>query len=288
MRRILTVMALLLVMSSCARFSSLIHDDQVIAKLGDDKLFKSDLEFVMPEYLSPEDSTEFAAKYIRSWAMERLYTKVAESELSSKEKDVTSELEDYRRSLLKFRYEQRYVSERLDTLVTDSQAKAYYDAHQDMFVLERPILKFRYVDILRNVPQAAQIVRLMKSDSYEDNDKAKVLSDTLAIKYIDRTDEWVDAMVLAKEFGMGYGEMLQMADGRTITLDSEDRLDVKTAWVCDIRRSGVAPIEFCRERIRETVVSVRKHELLNGLEQDLLNDALDRKHFVIYEHEDNK
>jgi len=287
MHRFLTVVALLLMVSSCARISSLIHDDQVIAKVGDEKLYKSDLEFVMPEFLSPDDSATFAQKYIKSWAMERLYTRVAENELSSKEKNVTAELGDYRRSLLKFRYEQRYVADRLDTLVTDTQVKRYYDSHTGMYELERPILKFRYVDILRNVPEASQIIRKMKSDRLEDNDEAAALADSLAIKYIDRTDQWVDAMVLAKEFGMDYSEMLRMIDGRSINLDTEDRLDVKYAWLCDIRRFGTAPIEFCSDGIRETIVSVRKHELLKGLEQDLLDDALDRNLLVIYEHEDN-
>ena len=50
----------------------------------------------------------------------------------------------------------------------------------------------------------------------------------------------------------------------------------------DIKRKGVAPFEFCEERIREYILSDRKRELLVSLEQSLLNAASDKGQFVIY------
>jgi hypothetical protein len=57
------------------------------------------------------------------------------------------------------------------------------------------------------------------------------------------------------------------------------------AYVVEIQRKGTAPLEFVSERIRDILMSARKHDLMNSLERDLLQDALESKKFVIYENE---
>ena len=116
MRKLLILLPLLL--GSCNAISSLIHDDQVVAKVGDNKLYKSEVEGFIPNMIPASDSVRLAEQYINSWAMDLLYLDVAEKELSKSELDVATELESFRRSLLKYRYEQRYINDRLDTLVT--------------------------------------------------------------------------------------------------------------------------------------------------------------------------
>ena len=70
--------------------------------------------------------------------------------------------------------------------------------------------------------------------------------------------------------------------GNYITYEPEGRGDVMIAYVVDIEKYGVAPLESCRDRIRDYILSGRKRDLINGLEQELLEDAVDRKQFVIY------
>lgn len=281
MRKLLPIL-LLLTLCSCKAISSLVHDDQVVARVGDWKLYRSQLDDYIPDYASPEDSASLAAQYINSWAKELLYLKEAEEQLSKEELDVTPEMEAYRRSLLKFRYEQHYIDSRLDTLVTDGQIAEYYEAHRDAFMLKRPILKVRFLDIMKDSPNLPALEKNLASEDFAD----KALTDSLvyssALRYFDRSDVWMDAIVLAKEFGVDYGTMLSTLDNSYIRIESEDRGDVKIAYVCDIMRRGVAPLEFCKDEIRGIILSVRKRDLVDSLEQDLLTSALDHKQFVIY------
>ena len=106
------------ILSSCRAISSFLTNDEIVAQVGMEKLYRSDIDEVVPKGLSPEDSVRLASRYINSWASEHVYLKVAQEQLSKSEMDVSKELEDYRRSLLKYRYEQLYVNERLDTTVT--------------------------------------------------------------------------------------------------------------------------------------------------------------------------
>ena len=95
-------------------------------------------------------------------------------------------------------------------------------------------------------------------------------------------DTWMDAADLAREFGMDYQTMLSRMSNSMIKVEPEDRGDMIVAYVCDILRSGTAPIDYCSSSIRDIIISTRKHELVKGLEQDLLDNALESKQFVIY------
>lgn len=282
MRKLTALILLTACLASCNTIQSIIHDDEVVARVGQEKLYLSDVEKYVPEFVSPEDSVNLVRQYINSWATEILYQQVAQEQLSESEMDVTAELEDYRRSLLKFRYEQRYINDRLDTLVTDSQIEAYYAEHPELFQLERPILKVRFVDIDKKSPSKDKIVKLMSSKVYEDNVEAAELASSSALKYFDNTENWTDAIVLAREFGTDYSDMLAAMKGNIIKIEPADRADVMIAYVADIKKNGVAPMEYVSDRIRDYILSARKQALLTGLEQDLLTDALDRKTFVIY------
>jgi len=285
MHRIILSLLLPALLCSCNAISSLVHDDQVVAKVGDHKLYRSELESFVPNMIPSEDSTRLAEQYINSWAMDLLYLEVAEAELSKEELDVSKELEDFRRSLLKYRYEQRYINDRLDTLITDEQIREYYQAHEEDFALKRPVLKVRFVDVMKDSPNKDAILKMMSSDEYDDVQRADTLAKSTALRYFDSSDTWMDAGELAKSFGLDYVEMLRNMKGDEIRYEPEDRSDLMVAHVCDFQRTGTAPLDYCSERIRDILMSARKHELMNSLERDLLDNALEKKNFVIYQNE---
>lgn len=276
------VLPIVIMNASCEVASSLVHDDQPVAKVGREKLYRSEVESMIPDMVSPEDSANIAERYINLWAIDRLYVKVAEEQLSKSEMDVSDELETYRRSLVRYRYEQRYLNERLDTMITDAQIKNYYDANQDEFVLARPLLKLRFVDVMKDSPDKDELLRLMSSDRYDDLKKADSLARVSALRYFDNSDSWMDAGELARYFGVPVDKMFAAMDEDMIIIEPEGRGDMLAAYVCDMINSGVAPVEYCSSAIRDIILSNRKHELLAALERDLLDNALDSKQFVIY------
>ncbi|MBO4918441.1 MAG: hypothetical protein J5374_11260 [Bacteroidales bacterium] len=280
--RTILLCSLSVLLFSCRAIGDFLHDGDVVAKVGQHKLYLTDLEAFIPNGTAPEDSTRLADQYIRSWAAEQLYLDMASEQLSKEEKDVSKELEAYKNSLLRYRYEQRYVNERLDTTVSRTDIEEYYDAHNDLFVLDIPILKARFLDIMEDSPNYETIRRRMSSNQYEDIVEADSLAYSSALRYVDWSDRWIDAVTMAREFGTDYGTMLSRLSGSYIEM-REDRGDVKVAYVLETRRAGtLAPLEYCEDRIRNIIISNRKHELLATLEQDLLDNALSKENFIIY------
>ena len=282
MQKTAKILITLLLFTGCQAIQSFIHDDKVVARVGKHKLYESEVNAYVPSGVSLADSTNLALQYINTWATDIIFADMAQSQLSKAERDVTAELEAYKRDLLRFRYEQRFIGDRLDTLVTEDQMLDFYDKHKNLFVLERPIMKVRFVNIYKNVEQKDQIIRLLSSNKPKDMETVEGLANKYAIRYFDKSYQWIDAAVLAREFGTDYGQMLAKMNQSYIRMESEDASDIKVAYVREIRRSGVAPFDFCTERIREYILSGRKHDLLVALEQSLLKGASDDGQFVIY------
>ena len=275
----------LLAMTSCETVTSFVRElryGQVVAKVGSHRLYASELASYIPDSASPEDSTRLALQYITTWASDQLFTDVAERELSKSEKNVDSELEDYRHSLLKYRYEQKYVNQRLDTAVTKAQIEKYYDDHAENFKLSLPIAKAVYMNISADSPNLEIIKKKMRSDKPEARIEADSIAFSSAFRYTDFGDRWVDLVKLSREVGTDYGTLLsQVRDGYAELPDGNGNLNI--VYFFSLMRAGqTGPVEYFEEQIRDIILSTRKQALLSRLERDLIENARNQENFVIY------
>ena len=267
---------------SCRAISSYIGKGDVVAQVGSEKLFKSEVDELIPKGMSPEDSAMLVGRYISSWAADRVYLKIAEQQLSKSEKDVTKELEDYRKSLLKYRYEQLYVNERLDTAVSIEHIEEYYNAHPDKFVLDRPVVKARFLNIAKDSPALKQIRKRMSSSDANELVEADSLAFSSAVKFTTWANRWIDVAVVAREYSLDYSDVLsKMNKGWIENVDTTGYM--KLTYISEITQKGkIAPLEYCQEDIKNVIISSRRQNILMNLEQDLLKAARENGDFVIY------
>ena len=288
MRKLLFIGVLLVAVSSCKVISALtdtaneLFRGEVVARAGDHKLHLSELEKYIPQGVSPEDSTKLARQYIDAWAQELLLLEMADEQLSAAEKDVSKELEDYRRTLLKYRYEQLYINQRLDTLITDEEIEQYYLANKERFRLDRPLMKARYMIISAGARSLPVLKEKMSSDNEQEIMMADSLGSYAAIKYVDAADTWMDAITLASEMGIDYLSLVASIKNRFSELKDENG-NLHIAYIAEMAPEGhTAPLDYVADRIRDIILSTRKHKLEIELERDLLEDASRNQKFVIY------
>lgn len=284
MKRLLTLIAIgIALLPSCRAISSLLHDDEVVAEVEDVKLYRTELDAIIPKGLSKADSTNLARQYINSWASDLIYLSIAEEQLSKAEKDVTKELEDFRKSLLKYRYEQLYVNERLDTAVTDEMVEEYYAAHSEKFILKRPLVRARYLNIAADSPALKTLKKMMKSSDPNVLVEADSIAYSAALKFDVWNNEWIDVAALAGEFGTDYNSLLSSVSGGWVELKDTTEY-IKVAYIPEIINKGSkAPVEYSAPMIKDMIISARKQALITGLERELLDDARENGNFVIYD-----
>jgi hypothetical protein len=122
----------------------------------------------------------------------------------------------------------------------------------------------------------------MSSNEAMDAMAADSLAFTAALKYVDSSDSWMDAILLARELGTDEVSMMGALRNRFIEFKGDDG-NLRVAYVVDmVPKGSPAPLEYCTKRIEDIILSARKHDLVAGLERDLLNDARNKEKFVIY------
>lgn len=280
---IVVLVMLVGITGGCNLFSSILHDDSIVAKVGKHKLYKSDVVKLIPAGLPEQDSLTMAHQYIESWASDHVFLNVAQQQLSEQDKDVKEELENYRRSLLKYRYEQLYIAQRLSRDVSEEEVKDYYEAHLKNYILDLPIAKCRILRVASESPYKDHLKGLLTTDDPSLLAELDSLSYALADKYIDHSDEWINLVDIGRQVGVDYGTILSRMNRNYVELnDGSGKLYM--IYFVDYMRSGLqAPVEFCRQSIKETLLSVRKRKLLRELERDLLEQARVNGELVIYE-----
>ena len=271
----------------CTSSCQLTHDDQAVARVGKTTLYKSEVEKYIPAGLPHEDSLALAKKYIYNWASELIMNDMAQQQMSKAELDVSKEVEEYRSSLLKYRYEQHFIQSRLDTTVTDEEILAHYNANASAYSLSIPIAKARYLRIPKTSPMKERLHKLLASEDEASLYLLDSLSYSNADKYSDYKGKWVDMTAIARDYGTDYGSLIACIKDKYIDITDEQGMEHITYLVDYIPSGKIPPVEYCRDRIKETIVSRRKYELSKNLEQELINNALEKGKFIIFDNEDN-
>ena len=270
MRKFAFIAAIVALTGACKAISGILHDGEVIASVGDHKLYSSELAGVIPTGISPDDSTRLVQSYIDSWTLDMLFVDLAETQLNDSEKDVSKDLETYKRALLRYRYEQKYLNQRLDTAVAQSQIEDYYNAHKKQFRLTEHIVKAKFAVIPERSSHIADLKKRMSDDTNDLIVESDTLSASYASVYNDYGNLWIEASQVAKTMGMDTDKMISSLNKGFVQL-KDGKGNLQIAYISDIIRRGEdAPIAYCSDKIKEYILSSRKKDLLSGLERDLM------------------
>ncbi len=99
--------------------------DIPVARVGEAVLYQSELAGVVPAGFQAEDSLRMTQDYIETWIRQQVILQVAEKDMGLKAKDFKQQLEDYKRSLILFKFESEIVAQRLDTIVSEDEIVKY-------------------------------------------------------------------------------------------------------------------------------------------------------------------
>ena len=130
----------------------------VMATAYGDVLTLSDLLAEMPPALSVADSTIWANRIIADWQQRRTVVHLAKTELPENDRNVDLEVRRYRDALYIHAYEDRYLRDHLDTVVTPAEVEAFLKEEPDLFRLESPLYRARWMAFPPDLPFPADIL----------------------------------------------------------------------------------------------------------------------------------
>jgi hypothetical protein len=270
-----------LLLLSCNPFSTNGSTGEKIAEVNGKVLFKSDVETIFPAGMLPSDSLQLLQTYANNWARKQLVAQMAEQYLSKEQKNVSAELEDYRLSLLIYRYEKMYMEQRLDTIVSDREIEAFYNASTQNFILEKPIAQVIFIKVSEDIPPTKRIRAIYRSPLPEDREELERICSAVAEKYTNFNERWVNAEILANELPLAAGQ-IENEWGNGYIETSANGYAYFVHLYQTAAAGAQAPVDYERETIRNIIRNKRKQELLKNLENYIYNEALNHNKLKLY------
>lgn len=270
-RLIIYALLLALTVSSCR----LLHEKDVeVARVGEQVLMMSALKEATVA-ASGEDSLLVVQNYIDEWIRKEVKLREASNIVGDEMVEIDRMVENYRHSLLIGRMEQTYLKGRLDTLITDSVVKAYYDAHRDEFVMDRTIVKGRIARIPDTYRQSVKLYKLMGSSSEDSQKDFLDLCEKNNFE-LNTFDNWVDfsefLSYLPVRRDKNYDYLLPK---RTIQemADAENKYFIEIDAV--LKKGEPAPYERVEENVRRLLYGRQRGEILQTYNDSIYSAAKD-------------
>lgn len=260
-------------------------DEIPLAKVGNKTLYYSDLMLDLPEDISAEDSTVIVQSEIRQWIVSELMLTEANNYLNEQEKDISRQIEEYRKTLLIFEFEKKWVLNHIDTMVTDDEISSFYNSNTYDFELKTNILKLRFVkmEISKSNALKEQVKRLLFSTNSNDLPVLERICNEHAENFFLDDSVWLMYDDVIKE--IPFGNVLQK--GSTLTSKRFELSDANYEYFVLVKeikiKDEMSPLAYEKENIKMIILQQRKIFLLDSLQQQIYSSATSAGTYTTYE-----
>ncbi len=258
------------------------NTSKLVAKLGNEELNLETIQPYMLNGLSARDSVKYAQKLIEQWATDKLMYEAASDALSKEDQAIEKEVQRYKEELINHRFEEKLITENLDTAITKAEIENYYNEHKESFILKDNIAKVNYVKILTASNAIDKIKKLLQSSQTKDKEQLKSLCLQQADNYFLNDSTWLLLDDIKKEIPKLSNESdLNYAAGKTI--EYTDNGYYYYLKIKDIRiKNSLSPLNFERQSIKKFILNTRKASVIKQYKQQLLEKAKSDKKIVIF------
>jgi len=263
---------------SCGGGDKAKADDRPLAQVYNKTLYLSELEGVVPEGVSLEDSALIVSAYAQRWVREQLLMYEAERNIP-KDLNIDELVRDYRASLVRFNFEEQLIAEKLDSSVSEAETKAFYENNKDQFQLESTILKCKLLKLPARAPQS-EINKLWYSRKSSDVANLNAFAKQWAALAMLDDEKWYKLEEIAAILPKGTLTADNVGSRREGTLsDGDFRYYYRVVEVA--QGKSTAPFEYVEEQASKVILHKRKQELLEKWKEDLYQKELRRENIKI-------
>ena len=252
-----------------------IDDADVLVRVKDRVLGREEIQRQIPRSLSSADSLLMAESLAKKWVKDALVYEVALRNLEREERAEVDRLgEEYRHSLIRYRYEEQLVRERLSSDFQESDKLRFYEENQSKFVLDKALIKGLFLKVPADAPGLADVKKWYRSTSESAVEKIEKYSVQNAVIYDYFYDKWVDFDQVMDNIPMRVTDAnaflkanryVEMCDSTyCYLLNISDYLPI----------GRVAPYDYAGPQIIEMLTNQRKVQFLKDFEDELYNDAV--------------
>ena len=257
-------------------------EPDALVKVNDRILTRNEVESLIPKGTTSADSLLLAESYIKKWVKDELVLKIAQRNLGSDKETIDKLVDAYRRSLLRYRYQEKLIQEKLSDEIQESDVLTYYDTNKEKFVLDKNLIKGLFLKVPADAPNLSEVKTWYKSGNVASLEKIEKYSIQNAAIYEYFFDKWVDF----DEIRNNIPNQISNPESFLRTNKTLEVTDSSYCYLLNIRqvllKEQVEPFEYAEPRIREILINQRKLDFIKEFEEELYNDALDGGDVIFY------
>lgn len=273
----------LLITIACTKSSDNTEEQgKVIAKINTSTLYINDVAKISQTGLSKSDSAIFIQNYINNWANNEVFYQQALSYLTEEELNITKEIDEYKKTLLSYKFQTKLINDKLDTNISISQIEDYYNANSQNFLLKNNIVKVLYVKTPFNIPNLEKLKKLCYSTSPKDAEQLNSMCIQYANNYYMNDNTWLMFEDLKKEipqlkevpeYTIQNGKIFEFTDATSFYFLKI--IEVKS-------KNTLSPLNFEKTNIKNMLINQRKQQLITSIKKDFFEKAKTNKELKIY------
>ncbi len=273
-----------LLLSSCGRFIKDDVENPVVARVGNVFLYAEDINKLLPEDITPQDSAALVTNYINNWAIKQLLLTKAEINLPEDQllefEDLVS---DYRMDLYTRAYREALVLQAQDTTVTASQLQTIYEKEKENFKLKEKLVQLRFVELPLQFLNKDEVSERLQR--FDEDDLYYLDSIGVQFRKLNFNDSlWVPLERVMEEIPpLTYDNESQYLK-KSQFFELEDSTGVYLALITDIREPNeIAPLTYIEPTIRQILLNRRKLDYMRKLETELIDEATKENTYEVYD-----
>jgi len=269
----------LFVLVSCKTNESDIHKGKPIVSVNDFHLYKEDI--YVPENI--DDSVEYIKSYTDAWVQSKLIYQEAINNLPNTTKEEFNTLvDDYKNQLYINAYKELYIKQKLDTVVSISEIEKYYKNNIGQYKLSDIIIKSIYIKIPKKAPNVYKVRNWLRSNKENDIEKLN----SYCAQYSDKFDDFQGGWVYFNDVFKFFPKKISNPSSVLKYKSLFETRDSSFIYYIDVDEYKLAndttPVVFVRNEIIDDIIKQRKKELIKTMEQNLNDDAKNKKEIVYH------
>ena len=260
-------------------------NDRVVAEVGTKKLLLSDIAAIIPNNLQNEDSAAMTEDYIRKWIRQELVLQKAEENLSSELKNVSLELQEYRNSLIIFRYKNELMAQKMDTVVSNNEIVDYYTQNTANFRLAKAIVKAVFMKVPADLANPSMLKNLTSDTSEPGMGEIRDYCLQYAKSYGIYTEQWIELDAVMQNLPISIDNPEQFLRTNQFIEHTDSSYYYLVAVQDYMLKNEQAPVEYVKDNIKSLILNRRKITFLKQVEDNIYREGLNKNNFKIYNSE---
>ena len=248
--------------------------DKLLATVQNKSLYLSELDGMLPEEASTEDSVKIVNAYVERWVRKSLLMEEAERNIPE-DLNIDELVRDYRASLVQHTYEQILVDEELDSLITKQELNEFYERNKEQYQLDAPIIRCNFIKIPQDAPDLSAIRDLWQANKVEAQENLLDLCNKNATEYLLADSIWYKVDIIAKELPKGAINSNNVGGRKAFTIQDNDFFYFFRLLEL-VNRKEIAPLSYIEDQAAKVILHRRKIKLLEEKKEELYEQKMNQ------------